>query len=499
MRMRSIRLSIAMALLVPMVACNGGARTEQPSATATEAAASRTFILDGRAMRPCGGDARVCGHLSVPEDRSHPDGRRIDLYVMVVPAVTSDPASDPVFFLAGGPGGAATQSWFNAPDLFPVVHWDRDIVLVDQRGTGDSNPLWWPHLRDLSGLPRHQMSAMLAAWVDRALAKLDADPRFYASPQAADDIDDVRAALGYDVIDLYGASYGATLAQYYLRQHGAHVRSVVLDGGTLLDVPLLERFPKSSQAALDSVFERCAADDVCATTFPDPAGDLRRAMARLTRHPVRTEIRDRWTDEPIVVSADALAGEIHHLLAISGGADVPLVVHQAATGAIEPIAERMRDAGEDPSTSTTAMVMYWSIACSEGWARFDPAKTADLGAGSYLLGNELNAARTMELACALMPKASLSPGDAEPVRSDVPVLLLNGSEDPQDPPSNVADAGTELPNSLSIVVPALGHTVGHIGCLPTIVSAFFEVGSVAGLDRSCVLEMTPAPFTTPYG
>jgi pimeloyl-ACP methyl ester carboxylesterase len=495
--MRPIRLSIAAAFLVTLSACSGGSDVAPPGGTPTGATAPRTFILGGESMRPCGTDARVCGHLTVPEDRSHPDGRQIDLYVMVVPAETSDPQPDPVFFLAGGPGGAATQSWFNAPDLFPIVHRDRDIVLVDQRGTGDSNPLWWPHLRDLSGLSRHRMFVVLAAWLERALAALDADPRFYTSQQAADDIDDVRAALGYDLIDLYGASYGATLAQYYMRQHGAHVRSVVLDGGTLLDVPIFERFPRSSQAALDSVIERCAADEICDAAFPDPAGDLERAMARLARHPVRTDVRDPWTDEPIVVDAGALARQIHYLLVISDDADVPLVLHQAATGTIEPIAERIQDTSEDPSTSANAMVMYWSIACSEGWARFDPAKTAALGAGSYMLRTELGDARSMDLACSLMPEASLSPGDGSPVRSDVPVLLLNGAEDPQDPPSNVADAGTELPNSLSITVPAFGHTVGHIGCLPSVVSAFFDTGSVAGLDRSCILEMTPAPFTTP--
>ncbi|MGZ8572273.1 MAG: alpha/beta hydrolase [Actinomycetota bacterium] len=491
-----MRLCVAAALLITLSACGGGSGTEPPTATPASAAAPRSFTLDGQVMLPCGPDAAVCGRLTVPEDRSHPDGRQIALNVRLVPAVASDPQPDPVFFLAGGPGGASTQSWWSAPDLFPIVHWDRDIVLVDQRGTGDSNLLLWPELPDLSGLSRHEMSGALASWMDVALAGLDADPRFYASPQAADDLDDVRAALGYDRIDLYGASYGATLAQYYLRQHGSHVGSVVLDGGTLLDVPILELLPGSSQSALDSVLERCAADTACHAAFPDPAGDLERAMARLAKDPVRTDIRDPWTDEPIVVNAGALAAQIHYLLVTSDSADVPLVLHQAATGTIEPIAERIRDASEDPSTSSNAMVMYWSIVCSEGWARDDPAKTARLGAGSYLLRNQLDAARTSAFGCRVMPEASLPPGDTAPVRSDVAVLLLNGTEDPQDPPSNVADAAAELPNSLSIAVPALGHTVGHLGCLPSIVSAFFEVGSVEGLDTSCIDQMTAAPFAT---
>ena len=377
--MRSTRLSIVAAFLIMLSSCSGGPGAQPPTATPTSATAQRSFVLNGEPMVPCGPDAAVCGRLTVPEDRSHPEGRQINLNVRVVRAVASDPAPDPVFFLAGGPGGAATQSWWSAPDLFPIVHWDRDIVLVDQRGTGGSNELLWQDTPDLSGISRHEMSVTLAAWLDQALAGLDADPRFYASPQAADDLDDVRAALGYDRIDLYGGSYGATLAQYYLRQHGSHVRSVVLDGGTLLDVPIFELIPRSSQAALDSVLGRCAADTRCHAAFPDPAGDLERGMARLARHPVRTDVRDPWTDEPIVVDAAALAGEIHSLLVASDSADVPVVLHQAATGTIEPIAERIRDTSVDPSTSAQAMVMYWSIACAEGWARFDSGRPRTSG------------------------------------------------------------------------------------------------------------------------
>ena len=141
--------------------------------------------------------------------------------------------------------------------------------------------------------------------------------------------------------------------------------------------------------------------------------------------------------------------------------------------------------------------MFWSILCSEGWARFDPASTAELGAGSYLLEAEVATARDQALACSAMPEASGLPGDDDAVLSAVPVLLLNGAEDPQDPPANVADAPSELPNSLSLAVPALGHTVGHLGCLPDVVAAFFDAGSAEGLDVSCVAQMTPAPFVTP--
>ncbi len=372
--MRSLlRASVAVAALVALTACSSSPDTSTRTTPSASPPAERTFVLDGEPMLACGAaTGAVCGRLGVPEDRSDPSGRTIELSVSVVPAADPNPEPDPVFFLAGGPGGAATQSWSSAPMVFPGIHAHHDIVLVDQRGTGDSNLLLWPELPDVSDLSRAQLREALIPWAREAIAGLGADPRFYSSPQAADDLDDVRAALGYDRIDLYGGSYGATLAQYYLRQHEEHVRAVVLDGGTLLDVPILELIPKSSQEALDSVFARCAADPACDAAFPSPASELASAMDRLSDHPVETDIEDPWTDEPIVVDDAALAGEIHLLLVTSRGADVPMVVHQAATGDVEPIASLIREASEDPSTSADAMVMFWSMLLLRGLGPLRP-------------------------------------------------------------------------------------------------------------------------------
>ena len=489
--MRSIRTYLALSALVALSAC-GGIGPQAPSSTTPT---QRTLVLDGKTMHRCGLYRMArCGRLKVPEDRGDPSGPQIGLDVMVIPAADPDPEPDPVFFLAGGPGSAATQVWWNVADVFPRVHDHRDIVLVDQRGTGDSNPLLLPWFPDTTGMSAAVARATIAGSVRNGLARLDADPHLYTSSVAADDLDDVRAALGYDRIDLYGASYGATLAQYYLRQHERHVRAVVLDGGTLLDVPLFELLPANSQRILEDVFDRCAADASCHAAFPDPAGELATAIASLRRHPVEVDVSGTGGNAPIVVDADALADEIHHLLSVSDGARIPSLIHQAATGDLAPVAERILGTGTDAGASTERLVMFWSIVCSEGWARFDPARTAEQGAGSYLLGSELEQARGVAAVCRAMPQASLGPGDDAPVRSNVPVLLLNGAEDPQDPPSNVAEAPVELPNSLVVAIPGLGHTVGHLECCPELIAAFFEAGSVDGLDTSDVERLTPAPF-----
>ena len=219
-------------------------------------------------------------------------------------------------------------------------------------------------------------------------------------------------------------------------------------------------------------------------------------MARLAEHPIETHVWDPWTHDRIVLDADTLANEIHQLLVVSDSGDVPLVIHQAATGRYEAVAEQIAESSVDPSTEATSLVMFWSIVCSEGWARFDPSNAAERGAGSYLLRPQLETARGWALACSAMPRASLRPGDAAAVRSAVPTLLLNGAEDPQDPPANVADAPSSFRTASWSASLHSATRSGQRGCLPDLVAAFFDEGSADGLDTSCVAEMLPAPFAT---
>jgi pimeloyl-ACP methyl ester carboxylesterase len=454
-------------------------------------------MLGGEPMTACtaAGVAAWCGRLPVPEDRDDPRRRTIELRVTVVPAAGPATEPDPVFFLAGGPGGAATESWASVATGFPDIHADRDIVLVDQRGTGGSNPLQLPEPLDLAGLSAGEMRDTLTPWVADVFGSLPGDYRHYTSSVAADDLDAVRDALGYETIDLYGSSYGATLAQYYLRQYPERARTAVLDGGTLLDVPIFETYAGRSQQALESVLARCRADDVCRGAYPDPAGDLPRAMRRLSARPVTSAV-ERPVGSPIVIDGDTLAGQVHLLLLTHRSGEIPRLVHLAAAGDVEPMEQL---AAEDQGPDPMRLAMFWSVVCSEAWARYRPAATRRNAADSYLAGVVDTNARSVRLGCSLLKPGEVGPDDAEPVRSEVPVLLLNGSEDPQDPPANVADASVELPNSLLVVAPGQGHTVGHLGCLPDVVAAFIEAGTVDGLDTTCVETLTPTPFVIDPG
>ena len=290
-----------------------------------------TRLLSGHAMAACTlkGDYPVhaeahglCGILEVPEDRSNPEGRRIGLRVAIVPATTADPETDPLFVLAGGPGDAGTQFFAWLPGLFKEVHAKRDIVLMDQRGTGQSNAVTLPPLPDTTGLSESAADSLLSAWAAKSLAGIDADPRFYTTSVAADDIDDVRVALGYRAIDLYGTSYGATLAQYYLRQHGENVRVAILDGATPVNVPVLERIAANSQAALDLLLKRCAEDVACHNAFPQLADDWASVANNLA---TSSTLVEKASGAKAMIRSTDFAGAIHAaLLTESTAAQIPL-------------------------------------------------------------------------------------------------------------------------------------------------------------------------------
>ncbi len=449
-------------------------------------------------MEPClSGEAITawCGTLAVPEDPSNAGGRKISLRVVVVPAAAAVAEPDPLFALAGGPGDAASQSLRWVASYFKGVHATRDVVLVDQRGTGGSNELLLPAYPDTAGLSAAAVDARWASWWSSYLGSSDADPRFYGSAQAADDVDAVRAALGYDRIDLYGPSYGATLVQYYLRQHPDHVRVAVLDGGTPLDVPIFERVAPNSQHALELLFARCATDAACHAAYPNIAAEFSTLWERLAK-PETTNVTDPATGKPAVATRDSIAGAIHGaLVTAESAARLPMAIHLAYEGDWAAASQ----AAAAGNAGAPDLLMGQVIRCSEAWARYDPASVERLGAGSYDLAAQLDAARAQEVRCRHLPRAAVPANDASPVRTSLPVLWVVGEADPQDPPSSLASVPQQMPNSRIVVVPGQGHTVGHLGCMPSIIDAFVVAGTARDLDVSCIAAGgVPQPaFATP--
>jgi pimeloyl-ACP methyl ester carboxylesterase len=425
----------------------------------------------------------------VPEDRSDTEGRKVGIQVAVVPAVNPAPDATPLFVLAGGPGDAGTQFFAWLPAVFEDVHATRDIVLLDQRGTGKSNALSLPPMPDTTGLTVDAVDDLLATWARDSLAAIGVDPRLYTSTVAADDVDDVRTALGYDQIDIYGTSYGGTLAQYYLRQYEVNVRAAVLDGATPLDVPVLERMAANSQAALDLLLERCATNEPCQQAFPRIADEWTAVVNRLATPMTLT---DPDSGAKATIGLADLGDAVHtYLLTEDTAGRIPLAIHLAYQDRWIEAAQVM---GSAPRGGPT-LLMADEIFCSEAWARFDPTAVEQQGSGSYALARQVRDAQERTLLCRYLPQGAVPYADAAAVLTDKPVLWITADGDPQDPPANLTGVLGQQPNSAIVIMPAQQHVVGHLGCMPSLIADFLEAGDADGLDTSCVANGPAAPLT----
>jgi len=422
-------------------------------------------------LRACAvqGVPAKCGTLLVPENRDTGIGALIGLRVVVVPARRQPTRPDAFAYLAGGPGGAATQQTAAVNSIWSGVHERHDILLVDQRGTGGSHPL-----ACAQPAPNEDAGVMIRA----CLASLNGDPTQYGTAAAADDLEAVRAALGYRSLNVYGISYGATLAQVYLARHAGSVRTVTLDGATLLDVSFLGRFALNGQRALDLVARRCAREPACARAFPGWPLQLRSLIETWNAGPVAV-------GPDVTLTGDGLAGVIQSMtLSASSAASIPLAVARAARRDYAPLARQI------PSSGSDNPLMFWSIWCNERWVGLDARGPW----GSYLDGYAATQLERYRSTCAYVPDHAEPASNLARVRSSVPVLALVGGADPQDPAANVSGLGTAMPKARVVVLPEHGHGIGQYGCLPNLVSLFVERGSAATLDVRCVRATKPPPF-----
>jgi pimeloyl-ACP methyl ester carboxylesterase len=329
----------------------------------------------------------------------------------------------------------------------------------------------------------------------------------YTTPIAMDDLDDVRAALGYQEINIFGGSYGTRAAIVYLRQHPKHVRSVILQGAVPTNIFLPRDFAGDNERALQLLIDECAADQACNNQFPNLRTDAKTLLDRLLKGPVEVEIPIRNTSAAstgntaapntakVKLSRELAAETIRYMLYSPGGAGrVPLFLHQAATGSFVPLTE-MALRFRQRIVATGSNGMYLSITCAEDLPWIEPGEGERRSANTFLGDYRV---RQQREACALWPRAKLPSGYAEPVRGTAPVLILTGNLDPVTPPANGDAVARHLPNSLHVVVPYGGHGFGGLeglDCLERLMSDFIERGSTKDLDNGCVKSIKRKPFT----
>ena len=441
--------------------------------------------------------AAQCGTLSVPEDRARPAGRRVALAIAFVPSTAKQPRPDPVFMLAGGPGQSARETFPAAAGAFRELLRDRNVVLVDQRGTGDSNPLSCRAPEDDPAVDA--AAAALAAarrFAAQCLQELDADPRFYTTSDAVLDLEEVRSAIGAEQVNLVGISYGTRVALEYLRRHPARVRSMVLDGVVPPELPLGSEHARNLEASLDGQFARCDADPVCAQRFGSPRTALAALLGSLDRQPQSVRYRDPLTHElqDGTLTRDVVAGVVRLFAYVPQlSAMLPQALAEAAAGRPEVLMAQGRMI-ESLVGEQINQGLQLSVSCSEDADRLraDPADANTIMGTAFV--------STLLAQCDSWPRGQRPPDFNEPVRSDRPVLLLSGEFDPVTPPRYGEQVLGHLSNGRHLVARGQGHNVMAAGCAPRLMARFVASADARSLDADCLerLAYTP-PFTGSYG
>lgn len=456
---------------------------------AGRAAGSPPSSLSLKACLASGFSAR-CGTLMVPVNRLTGSGPQIPIRVVVIPAVGAPRRPDPIVWFAGGPGQSAVD---DIPDAMPLLlpsNINRDVVFIDQRGTGSSN-LTCPAFPGLGD------KAALRASVESCLHHLKVDLRFYTTAMFVDDVNEVLSDLGYAKVNLAGGSYGVTAEEVFLQRHPERVRTMTLLSGTLLGIPLFERMPANAQQALDKVFAECERELSCHRAFPDLSADWSALWRSVSKSPWVIPAEDSPTHEPLVVDADMIASAVHDvLLDAKTQVELPLMVHVLATAKDRnAVLGALVKATSSASTTTSSgnQMLDYAILCNEPWAANDPSQL--VGKGSFEYHSDFENAEWWQYVCSMIPRAGAAAGSGRLTRSLVPVLSFNGEEDPQDPPSNMAGAKELWPNLLEIDVPDQGHLYNldlSAACDIPLVETFIERGTTTHLHTSCYSTL-PSP------
>ena len=441
-------------------------------------------------LSPCADDVNVagaeCGRLEVLEDREAGAGRTIELKVVVLPALGRSPAPDPLFILAGGPGMPSSALAGLARAGMRRVRESREIVLVDQRGTGDLSPLRCDDI-DADSTYFSFDQDLPAELLRGCLESFEADPRQYTTPAAMDDLDDVRRALGYERINLWGGSYGTRAALVYLRRHPERVRAVVLDGVAPTGMRMPVHIGEDARRSVELMLEGCEEDPDCGAAFPGVRREYRELLARLEEAPEQVavahprtgevlELELRRRDVLFLLRAALYSGDTTRLL--------PLVIDRAHGGDYAPLLALSEPLVEGVSEMNVPLL--FSVLCAEDVAWVTEEDRRRLGAEPFL------GPAVLEMwgpVCDFWPKGELPPGYHDPVVSDKPVLVLSGELDPVTPPRWGESAARHLSNSLHLVVPGAAHGASIHGCVPKLIARFLDDAGFEGLDTGCVEDL----------
>ena len=433
----------------------------------------------------------LCGHVSRPLDPNRPEGRQIEVHYVVVPATASRKRDDPVFFFAGGPGQSAISLAGPVLSLLQRLGNRRDLVLIDQRGTGRSAPLECES-DEAQPLARRFDVAAATQRLNACLAHLKTLPhgdlRQYTTTIAMHDADAVRAALGAPQVNLVGASYGTRAVLEYLRLYPERVRRAVIDGVAPPDMALPDSQGEDAAAALARLFSDCEAETACRRHHPRLRANWQALwMGASVRATVMDPLGGRATE--IAVSKDVLASAVRGpLYAPALAAALPFAIDEAAAGRFQPLIGLALTAGGGSRLARIAEGMHFSVVCAEDGPRMNAARgRGELGA-VY--------ARPYDSLCSAWPRGVVEPAFYQVPVAPVAVLAFSGGLDPVTPPRHAERVVTALgANARHVVLPNAGHGVMAVGCAHDVLHRFVDADTDAqalAVDASC-LAAVPRP------
>jgi pimeloyl-ACP methyl ester carboxylesterase len=432
-------------------------------------------------LAPCtvaGVDTPVlCGHHEVFEDRVAGRGRTIALNIVVLPATTDSVLDDPLVYLAGGGVVPATPYAARFARTMTRLRLHRDIVLVDQRGSGGSNGLACDRrMMDMATARNREERYLEFVAMCRDTLASHADVRFYTTALAMDDLDDVRQWLGYSRINIQSTSYGTSAAQVYMRNHPTRVRAVVMHGVVPVDAPMAADLAQSAQQSLDQVLRLCRADARCREAFPDLASATSRVLAPPDTGMSRV-VRNLLND--LLTSANSMR-------------EIPFIIESLARGD-SSVLEPPPMPAEPPAAAAfmgPPLGVRLAILCSEGLHRIDVNTLDARTAGTFLGAVPV---RFQMRWCEHWPRADIPEAFFKPVVSDIPTLLLNGELDAVTPPSYAEHVKAGLSNGQVVLLPNRSHADVD-PCVFATIEAFVMDGGRSRVDSACLKQTTAIDF-----
>lgn len=453
------------------------------------------------------GEGIQCGYLTVPKDHSNSAGPTLQLAVAIIKARVTNPSPDPFVMAQGGPGGSTIETYgvtlLSKRDFVP----DRDIVLFDQRGTKYSTPdLYCTELdkltantveKRLTDAEDERLSLEALQACKNRLLNEKVDLSSFNSLENAADIEDLRVALGYERINLYGVSYGTLLALHYMQLYPQSLRSVILDGVVPPQTNYILNSARTMDQDFTKLFDTCKAEPDCNRAYPNLEQVFFKLVDGLNQNPVHAKLTDKETNTTYanaVIDGDTFMGGMFQMLYIGSIIPaLPRMIYDVKNGNYELFQRIYSLLLFDRSLSVG---MYYSVVCAEE-ANFTPKDQDLTGIRAQIVKSESREPKFILDTCKIWDVKSLGPAVDQPVQSDIPTLLLSGGFDPITPSAYADTAAKTLTKHYEVVFPAGGHGQALEGdCQNSIIQAFVDNPSLPP-DSSCISGISKLIFYTP--